>query len=170
MARHHWLEDDTLVIFNLQPTWIACLLNCKIRSSDLCHSLRLFKTKTTTPPRQIYINCSSSNLEGMFWKGIWNFMVKTCFQIKASVATRTRAMRASQWYQNFEELMEKSTYWIWVAELWNWTSMDQYRSWFLKKAWTLISKLQKNELCSKFGRVILVVQAWGNEWGMTLYL
>ena len=128
MARLHWLEDDTLVIFNLQPSRITCLSNCKIRSSDLCYSLRLFKTKTTTPLRQIYINCSSSNLEGKFWKGIWNFMVKTSFQMKVSVATRTRAMRASQWYQSFEELMKESIYWSWVAELWNWTSMEQYKA------------------------------------------
>ena len=112
---------------DLQVFW-----NCKIRSSDLCQSLRLFKTKTTTPSRHIYINCSSSNLEGKFWKGIWKFMVKTCFQWTVSVATRTREMRATQWYQSFEELMKESTYWIWVAELWNWTSMEQYRARFLK--------------------------------------
>ena len=150
MACHHWLEDDTLVIFNLQPTWIAGLSNCKIRSSDLCYSLCLFKMKTTTPSRQIYINCSSSNLERKFWKGIWNFMVKTCFQIKASIATRTREMRASQWYQSFEELMEKYTYWSWVAELWNWTSMEQYRSRFLKVIiWLASGKIKEGELMEK---------------------
>ena len=140
----HWLEDDTLVIFNLQPTWIVGLSKCKIRSSDLCHSLRLFKTKTTTPLRQIYINCSSSNLERKFWKGIWNFMVKTCFQWKVNVATRTRAMRVTQWYQSFEELMKESTYWSWVAELWNWTSMEQYMARFLKViVWLALGKSRK---------------------------
>ena len=150
MECHHCLEDDTLVIFNLQPTWITGLSNCKIRSSGLCHSLRLFKTKTTTPSRKIYIKCSLSNLEGMFWKGIWNFMVKTCFQIKVSVATRTRAMRTSQWYQSLEELMEKSTYWSWVAELWNWTSMGKYRARFLNVIrWLASGKIKEGELIEK---------------------
>ena len=150
MARHHWLKDDMLVIFNLHPVPKPGCSICKIRARDLCHSLRLFKTKTNTPSHQIYINCSSSNLEGKFWKGIWNFMVKTCFQIKVSVATRTRAMRASQWYQSFEELMKESTYWSWVAELWNWTSMEQYRAWFLNVIiWLALGNIKEGELMEK---------------------
>ena len=35
---------------------------------------------------------------------------------------------------------------------------------WIEKAWTMISKLKKSELWSKFGRVILVVQAWENKW------
>ena len=77
-------------------------------------------------------------------------MVKTSFQIKVSVATRTRAMRASQWYQSFEELMKESTYWSWVAELWNWTSMDQYRSRFLKViVWLASGKIKEGKLMEK---------------------
>ena len=77
-------------------------------------------------------------------------MVKTCFQIKVSVATRTRAMRASQWYQCFEELMKKSTYWSWVAELWNWTSMEQYRAQFLNVIiWLASGKIKEGKLMEK---------------------
>ena len=77
-------------------------------------------------------------------------MVKTSFQIKVSVATRTRAMRASQWYQSFEELMKESTYWSWVTELWNWTSMDQYRSRFLKViVWLALGNIKEGELREK---------------------
>ena len=134
-------------MFNLQPVPKPGCSICKIRARDLCHSLRLFKTKTTTPSRQIYINCSLRKLEGMFWKGIWNFVVKTSFQMKVSVATRTRAMRASQWYQSFEELMKESTYWSWVAELWNWTSMEQYRARFLNVIiWLASGKIKEGEL------------------------
>ena len=127
MVRLHWLEHDTLVIFNLQPMWIAGLSNCKIKSSDLCHSLLSSRRRQPNLRENFYINCSSRNLEGKFWNGIWNFIVKTCFQIKSSVATRTRAMIASQWYQSLEELMEKSTYWSWAEELCKWTWSNQFR-------------------------------------------
>ena len=78
-------------------------------------------------------------------------MVKTCFQIKVSVATRTRAMRATQWYQCFEELMKESTYWSWVAELWNWTSMEQYSAWFLNVIiWLASGNIKEGELMKKW--------------------
>ena len=53
MALFHWLKDDMLVIFNLQPVSKQGLSNCKIRARDRYKSLRLIKTKTTTPSRKI---------------------------------------------------------------------------------------------------------------------
>ena len=59
-------------------------------------------------------------------------------------------MRASQWYQSFEELMKESTYWSWVAELWNWTSMGQYRARFLNVIiWLASGKIKEGELIEK---------------------
>ena len=59
-------------------------------------------------------------------------------------------MRASQWYQSFEELMKESTYWSWVAELWNWTSMEQYRARFLNVIiWLASGKIKEGELMEK---------------------
>ena len=56
-------------------------------------------------------------------------------------------MRATQWYQSFEELMKESTYWSWVAELWNWTSMEQYRARFLNVIiWLASGKIKEGEL------------------------
>ena len=59
-------------------------------------------------------------------------------------------MRATQWYQSFEELMKESTYWSWVAELWNWTSMEQYRARFLNVIiWLASGKIKEGELMEK---------------------
>ena len=59
-------------------------------------------------------------------------------------------MRASQWYQSFEELMKESTYWSWVAELWNWTSMEQYRARFLNVIiWLSSGKIKEGKLMEK---------------------
>ena len=59
-------------------------------------------------------------------------------------------LRASQWYRSFKELIEKSTYWCWVAELLNWTSMEQYRSRFLKIiVWLALGKIKEVELIEK---------------------
>ena len=59
-------------------------------------------------------------------------------------------MRATQWYQSFKELMKESTYWSWVAELWNWTFMEQYRARFLKViVWLASGKIKEGELMEK---------------------
>ena len=59
-------------------------------------------------------------------------------------------MRATQLYQSFEELMKESTYWSWVAELWNWTSMEQYRARFLNLImWLASGKIKEGELIEK---------------------
>ena len=70
--------------------------------------------------------------------------------MKVNVATRTRAMRETQWYQSFEELMKESTYWSWVAELWNWTSMEQCRARLLNvMVWLASGKIKEGELMKK---------------------
>ena len=59
-------------------------------------------------------------------------------------------MRATQWYQSFEKLMRESTYWSWVAELWNWTSMEQCRERFLNVIiWLASGKIKEGELMEK---------------------
>ena len=46
--------------------------------------------------------------------------------------------------------MKESTYWIWVAELWNWTSMEQYRARFLNViTWLASGKIKEGKLIEK---------------------
>ena len=43
--------------------------------------------------------------------------------------------------------MKESTYWSWVAELWNWTSMEKYRARFLNvNIWLAWGKIKEGEL------------------------
>ena len=46
--------------------------------------------------------------------------------------------------------MKESTYWSWVAELWNWTSMEQYMARFLNVImWLSSGKIKEGELMEK---------------------